>query len=70
MADAERKVVGRAFKRPVPEERAHIRRKLAVRIGVAGSRDGTCKRLAFRDDELERAVGLEPDRQPTSPCRT
>ena len=61
VADAEREVVGRAFHRPVPEERADVRRELAVGVGVAGGRDGACERLAFSDDELERAVGLEPE---------
>ena len=53
MADAKREVVRWAFKRPLAQERAHIRREFAVRVGVAGCRDRACKRLAFRYDELE-----------------
>ena len=61
MADAKREMVGRAFKRPVAEERADVRRELAVGVGVARRRDGAGERLTLRDNELERAVRLEPD---------
>jgi len=61
VADAESEVVSWAFKRPFAQECAHVRRKLAVRVGVAGCRNRPCERLAFRDDEFERSVRFKSD---------